>query len=106
MNIVALLEKIRAVSGLKSNRQIALRIGTDPKQFTMWEHGRGIPGDKNLIKLCDLAGEDRFEWLLWAHAERGDIETGGTWNALLSQYRSQRDILASTGENIFRTNNG
>ena len=99
MNISNLLEKIRATTALKSNRQIAIHIGVVPRAFTDWERGIGLPIDKSLISLSELAGEDPLEWLLWAHAERAADESSAAWNSLLSNYRNQKHLLGNINEN-------
>ncbi len=103
MNIALLLKKIRRTTSLKSNRQIALCIDVASRSLTDWERADVYPNDKNILKLCMLAGEDPLEWMLWAHAQRNEDETSYAWNALLTGYKQTRFGFSDTRPDVERT---
>lgn len=64
MTLDELLTRVRATTGLKSNRQIAQRLNMSPNNLSSWKRGICLPSDETVVALCHLAGEPPEPWLI------------------------------------------
>ncbi len=64
MTLDELLNRVKAVTGLTSNRQIAQRLDISPNNLSSWKRGICHPSDDTVMALCNLAGEPPEPWLI------------------------------------------
>lgn len=56
--------------GAASYRQLSKRLGVSRQIIHHWRENEAIPTESQVIRLCELAGENRDAWLLQRAAER------------------------------------
>jgi transcriptional regulator with XRE-family HTH domain len=72
------LEEVRTKTGIKNDRQLAMRIGVSPAYINYIKHGR-IPEDDVCIKLAELANDKPESILLMAHKLKATEKSKPYW---------------------------
>jgi transcriptional regulator with XRE-family HTH domain len=79
------IDNIKVKADIKSDRQLAIKIGIDPSYLCEIIKGTKMPSDKHCIKLAEIAGEEPEKVILFIHACNAKKEAQPIWNGLLKK---------------------
>jgi hypothetical protein len=85
MNICDLLDAARANQQITSDNKLGIKLGLGGGVVNQLRHGKHLPGDELVVKLCDLADIPREAGLLWAASWRSKGEPRKIWERLAKQ---------------------
>ena len=50
-----IIDRAKSLTGIKSDRQLARKIGVQPSNIVNWKRGRNLPGDETMKAIASLA---------------------------------------------------
>lgn len=78
------LKGIKAKLGIKSDRELAFKIGVSPAYISNMKLGQ-IPDDDVCLKIAEIAGDDPGKVLLLAHKSKASEKSKPYWESLFKK---------------------
>ncbi|MBI4847544.1 MAG: helix-turn-helix domain-containing protein [Nitrospirae bacterium] len=88
------VEGIKVKLGIKSDRELALKLGIAPPSLCNIVNGHGIPSDDTCLKIAALAGDDPEQVLLLAHKSKASEKSKPYWDSLLKKVAAMSLLFA------------
>ncbi len=76
------LEGVKAKVGIKSDLQLAVRIGVSYSLVHGFLHSNRIPGDDICVKIAELAGDDPARVIALAHVVKASGASKRAWEKI------------------------
>jgi hypothetical protein len=90
------LEGVKIKLGIKSDRELGLRIGITQPSICSIMKGLTIPTDDKCLKIAEIAGDDPEKVLLLAHKSKASEKSRPYWDSLLKKVVNMSLIIFLT----------
>ena len=92
-DLVRYLEGAKAKVGIKTNNEMARRIGLTSPGFFAIMQGRVVPSDDTCIKIAEVAGDDAERVLLLARKARAPESSKPYWDSILRKVAASSLVI-------------
>ncbi len=88
------IESVKLRQGMKSDRELALKLGVSTTAMYNVTKGSGIPSDEVCVRVAELVGDDPIKVLLLAHACKASEKSRPYWDEVIKTVNNvSKDIL-------------
>lgn len=97
ITVDALLDKAKAAHSIPSDYKLAQVLGVTDGAVRNYRHGRSMPDDLVIMKLCELSGDDPEYVAACIQSQRAaNDESAGLWSRVAERLKSSANVLVTT----------